>query len=206
MGLERASVGDAASAGPARARLAPAGRRVRRSKKAAPVTTSCSGCRGDAGGHAGPVAAITGAINDAPIDDLEIEDEVFTAERIRMFEAAQLAARNRRIYRVIARERETGVLGGPTMVGVDAEHPRLRPFKFDTSVLQAHRGHRLGRLLKIAMLQVASRRGAAAAQTGHLERGIQRAHDRGQRDTRLRDRCQRHRVAAPPLTRGYGWR
>jgi GNAT superfamily N-acetyltransferase len=97
------------------------------------------------------VAAMTAAINDAPIDDLDIEDEVFTAERIRIFEAAQLAARNR-IYRVIARERETGVLGGHTMVAVDAEHPGYAG-QYDTSVLQAHRGHRLGRLLKIAMLQ-----------------------------------------------------
>jgi GNAT superfamily N-acetyltransferase len=97
------------------------------------------------------VAAMTAAINDAPIDDLDIEDEVFTAERIRIFEAAQLAARNR-IYRVIARERETGVLGGHTMVGVDAEHPGYAG-QYDTSVLQAHRGHRIGRLLKIAMLQ-----------------------------------------------------
>ena len=97
------------------------------------------------------VAAMTAAINDAPVDDLEIEDEVFTAERIRIFEAAQLAAKNR-IYRVIARERETGVLGGHTMVGVDVEHPGYAG-QYDTSVLQAHRGHRLGRLLKIAMLQ-----------------------------------------------------
>ena len=99
----------------------------------------------------GDVAAMTAAINDAPIDDLDIEDEVFTPERIRMFEAAQLAARSR-IYRVIARERETGVFGGHTMVGVDAEHPGYAG-QYDTSVLRAHRGHRLGRLLKIAMLQ-----------------------------------------------------
>ena len=97
------------------------------------------------------VATMTAAINDAPIDDLEIEDEVFTPERIRTFEAAQLAAKDR-IYRVIARERETGVLGGHTMVGVDAEHPGYAG-QYDTSVLRAHRGHRLGRLLKIAMLQ-----------------------------------------------------
>ena len=97
------------------------------------------------------VAVMTAAINDAPIDDLDIEDEVFTPERVRTFEAAQLAARMR-IYRVIARERETGVLGGHTMVGVDAEHPGYAG-QYDTSVLRAHRGHRLGRLLKIAMLQ-----------------------------------------------------
>jgi GNAT superfamily N-acetyltransferase len=97
------------------------------------------------------VAVMTAAINDAPIDDLDIEDEVFTPERVRTFEAAQLTARMR-IYRIIARERETGVLGGHTMVGVDAEHPGYAG-QYDTSVLRAHRGHRLGRLLKIAMLQ-----------------------------------------------------
>jgi GNAT superfamily N-acetyltransferase len=97
------------------------------------------------------VAAMTAAINDAPIDDLDIEDEVFTPERIRTFEAARLAAKDR-IYRVIARERATGALGGHTMVGVDSEHPGYAG-QYDTSVVRAHRGHRLGRLLKIAMLQ-----------------------------------------------------
>ena len=97
------------------------------------------------------VAAMTAAINDAPIDDLDIEDEVFTPERIRAFEAARAAAKDR-TYRIIARHRETGVLGGHTMVGVDGEHPAYAG-QYDTSVLRAHRGHRLGRLLKIAMLQ-----------------------------------------------------
>jgi GNAT superfamily N-acetyltransferase len=97
------------------------------------------------------VATMVAAINDAPTDDLDIEDEVFSPERVRTFEAAQLAAKNR-IYRVIARERETGIFGGHTMVGVDAEHPGYAS-QYDTSVLRAHRGHRLGRLLKIAMLQ-----------------------------------------------------
>ncbi|HEY9377135.1 MAG TPA: GNAT family N-acetyltransferase [Jiangellaceae bacterium] len=97
------------------------------------------------------VATMVAAINDAPFDDLDIEDEVFTPERVRKFETAQLAAKMR-IYRVMARERETGSLGGHTMVGVDAEHPGYAS-QYDTSVLRAHRGHRLGRFLKIAMLQ-----------------------------------------------------
>jgi GNAT superfamily N-acetyltransferase len=97
------------------------------------------------------VAAMTAAINDAPTDDLDIEDEVFSPERIRKFEAARLAA-GERIYRVIARERDTGVLGGHTMVAVNAEQPGYGG-QYDTSVLRAHRGYRLGRLLKIAMLQ-----------------------------------------------------
>jgi GNAT superfamily N-acetyltransferase len=96
------------------------------------------------------VAMMTAAINDAPTDDLDVEDEVFTPERIRAFEAARLANKNR-TYRVIARDRDTGALAGHTMVGVKSEHPGYG-WQYDTSVLRAHRGHRLGRLLKIAML------------------------------------------------------
>ncbi len=53
---------------------------------------------------------MTAAINDAPIDDLDVEDEVFTPERIRSYEDAQLA-RDHRLYRVFARHRETRRLG-----------------------------------------------------------------------------------------------
>ncbi len=97
------------------------------------------------------VVTMTAAINDAPTDDLDIEDEVFSPERIRAFEAARLANKDR-TYRVIARERGTGVLAGHTLVGVNAEHPGYG-WQYDTSVLRAHRGHRLGRLLKIDMLR-----------------------------------------------------
>jgi RimJ/RimL family protein N-acetyltransferase len=97
------------------------------------------------------IARMTEAINDAPTDDLQVEDEVFTPERIRAFEAAQ-AAHRRRVYRLVARERETGALAGHTMVGVDGDRPWLG-WQYDTSVLRAHRGHRLGLLLKIGMLR-----------------------------------------------------
>jgi GNAT superfamily N-acetyltransferase len=97
------------------------------------------------------IARMTEAINDAPIDSLEIDDEVFTPERIRAFETAQ-AALQRRVYRLMARERDTGVLAGHTMVGVDGDRPWLG-WQYDTSVLRAHRGHRLGLLLKIGMLR-----------------------------------------------------
>ncbi|CAN5325038.1 GNAT family N-acetyltransferase [soil metagenome] len=97
------------------------------------------------------VATMTEAINDAPTDDLDVEDEVFTPERIRAFEAAQLA-HDRRLYRLIARERSTGVLAGHTMVAVESDRP-WHAWQYDTSVLRAHRGHRLGLLLKIAMLR-----------------------------------------------------
>jgi GNAT superfamily N-acetyltransferase len=97
------------------------------------------------------VTVMTGAINDAPLEDLDIEDEVFTPERVRAFESSQIA-RGRRIYRLMARHRGTGELAGHTVVGVDVERPWLAT-QFDTSVVRAHRGHRLGLLLKIGMMR-----------------------------------------------------
>jgi len=96
------------------------------------------------------VVALTAAINDAPTDDLDLEDEVFSAERIRAFEAAQEAS-GRRIYRLLARHSDTGDLAGHTMVAVETEQP-WSAWQLDTSVLPEHRGHRLGVLLKVAML------------------------------------------------------
>jgi GNAT superfamily N-acetyltransferase len=97
------------------------------------------------------VARMTAAINDAPTDDLDIEDEVYTPERIRAFDAA-LLAHDRRAYRLVARHRGTGVLAGHTMVAVEGDQPWYG-WQCDTSVLREHRGHRLGLLLKIAMLR-----------------------------------------------------
>lgn len=97
------------------------------------------------------IAGVAGAINDAPTGALEIEDERFPPERIRAWEAA-MAARGERLYRVVARERETGELAGHTVVTVESERPWLGG-QGDTSVLGAHRGHRLGLLLKVDMLR-----------------------------------------------------
>ncbi len=95
------------------------------------------------------MAETTAAINDAPTDDLDIEDVVFPPERVRAYEEAQLA-RGDRLFRVYARHRETGKLAGHTVVVVDGERPELAE-QHDTSVVRAHRGHRLGLLLKTDM-------------------------------------------------------
>lgn len=97
------------------------------------------------------VVAMTAAINDAPTDDLDIEDEVFPVERIRNYETA-MEGRGKRLYRVIARRRDTGVLAGHTVVAVDSERPWIGE-QHDTSVVAPHRGHRLGLLLKTDMLR-----------------------------------------------------
>lgn len=97
------------------------------------------------------LAVLTAAINDAPTDDLDIEDNVYPPERIRAYETAQLE-RGLRLYRVVARHRGTGELAGQSVVVVDEERPALGE-QHDTSVPAAHRGHRLGLLLKLDMLR-----------------------------------------------------
>jgi GNAT superfamily N-acetyltransferase len=97
------------------------------------------------------MAELTATINDAPIDDLDIEDEVFTAERIRDYERATIEG-GHRLYRVLARHRLTGEQAGLTIVAVDVERPELA-YQHDTSVVRAHRGHRLGLLLKADMMR-----------------------------------------------------
>jgi GNAT superfamily N-acetyltransferase len=97
-----------------------------------------------------PVAEMVAAINDAPLDDLEIEDEVYTAERVRAYETAQRLG-GHRLYRVVARHRQSGELAGHTVVAVDTERPTLG-HQHDTAVARTHRGHRLGALLKADMV------------------------------------------------------
>ena len=59
---------------------------------------------------------VTAAINDAPMGELTFEDEVFDLQRLQDIETAR-GARGDRSYRVIARHRETGEIGGHTNGG-----------------------------------------------------------------------------------------
>ena len=97
------------------------------------------------------LAEATAAINDAPLDDLELEDEVFTPDRVRAFEQAQLAS-DFRLYRIIARHLASGEIAGLTVVTVDGQAP-AEGHQLDTSVVKSHRGHRLGQLLKTDMMR-----------------------------------------------------
>jgi GNAT superfamily N-acetyltransferase len=96
------------------------------------------------------MVAVTESINDAPKDDLDLEDDVYSPERLRAYEQAQLKS-DRTIYRVIAREKATGELAGHTTITVERERPHIG-VQNDTAVSRDHRGHRLGALLKSAML------------------------------------------------------
>jgi RimJ/RimL family protein N-acetyltransferase len=93
---------------------------------------------------------LTETINDAPLDDLDYEDEVYSEERVHAYEHAQIES-GFRLRRIVARHRPTGDLAGHTVVVVDGERPTLAE-QHDTSVVRAHRGHRLGLLLKAEML------------------------------------------------------
>ena len=97
------------------------------------------------------LATATEAINDAPLDALELEDEVFTADRVRSYEQTQLD-RGFRLYRIVARQLATGELAGLSVVTVDTQDTR-RGDQHDTSVVRSHRGHRLGQLLKADMVR-----------------------------------------------------
>lgn len=106
-------------------------------------------------GEVEEMVRLWGDINDAPTDDLDIEDEVFSADRLRGYEAAQLAA-GMRLRHVLARHRETGDLGGHTIVAIEEERPH-RGHQHDTTVARAHRGHRLGLVLKASMMDLLQR-------------------------------------------------
>lgn len=96
------------------------------------------------------MVAVTASINDAPKDDLDLEDDVFTPERLRAYEAAR-RGHNQTMYRVIARHRTTGELAGHSVVTVERERPHIAE-QNDTAVSRDHRGHRLGALAKTGML------------------------------------------------------
>ncbi|GAB2457757.1 GNAT family N-acetyltransferase [Nocardioides hungaricus] len=94
---------------------------------------------------------LTESINDAPLDDLDLEDEVFPPERIAAYESAQ-AGLGHVLHRIYARHRGTGELAGHTVVAVEGLRPRIG-HQHDTAVARAHRGHRLGVLLKADMVR-----------------------------------------------------
>jgi GNAT superfamily N-acetyltransferase len=97
------------------------------------------------------LAVLASAINDAPMDDLDYEDEVYTAARMRAYETA-VAGRDQRLYRLVARHLPSGELAGQTVVVVPADDP-TRGAQHDTTVARAHRGHRLGLVLKVGMMR-----------------------------------------------------
>lgn len=88
---------------------------------------------------------------DAPMGELDWEQEVWDAARIR--EQEQLFAGQRRTRLVTAvRHEESGRLVAFTDIGVSQLQPDPA-YQWDTLVLRAHRGRRLGMLAKVANLR-----------------------------------------------------
>lgn len=98
-----------------------------------------------------PMLDVHRAMNDAPLDSLELDDDEWSLERLAASEAST-GAREVRLHRMIARRRADGAIGGFTELAVDPAQPGVGN-QGDTAVVGAHRGHRLGLRLKIAMLQ-----------------------------------------------------
>ena len=85
---------------------------------------------------------------DAPSDDLEVEEEVWDADRLRSnYERARSSGR--RIVETVARHVPSGRLVGFTSVSISAGEPDLA-YQQDTLVLREHRGRALGLRLKAA--------------------------------------------------------
>lgn len=101
------------------------------------------------------LVALHDAINDAPLNDPGMEPDTWTSDRVASYDAA-MAGRRQTVYRVLARHRRSGAWAGQSMLCVDEFAPALA-FQEDTSVVRAHRGHRLGLLMKTDMLRWISR-------------------------------------------------
>jgi len=98
-----------------------------------------------------PAAALYAALNDAPHDPQSVP-AVWDARRVRERVNGLRPAYGLRVYAVAARHDATGELAGFTEVGVDPADPGWG-HQMLTGVTRAHRGHRLGLLVKAAMAQ-----------------------------------------------------
>jgi GNAT superfamily N-acetyltransferase len=96
-------------------------------------------------------ALLSAAMADAPRDE-GVEPEVFDAERIKDLERRCFAS-GQQFYSVAARHEATTRLVAITQIFVDPGTPGWG-FQMITAVLPAHRGHRLGLLVKAEMLDL----------------------------------------------------
>jgi GNAT superfamily N-acetyltransferase len=96
------------------------------------------------------VAAVHEALNDSPRDGA-VEPTAWTPERVRGRMNARIARSPLRRYSLAAIHDGTGDMAALTVVAVDPDVPDWGQ-QLITAVTRAHRGHRLGLLVKTAML------------------------------------------------------
>ena len=99
----------------------------------------------------GQLAVLYNAMSDAPRDP-EIAHEEWDAERIREFVNDLRPHYGLRDYTVVTRHDDTGELAALTEMAVDPADPGWG-IQMNTVVIRKHRGHRLGLLVKIAMME-----------------------------------------------------
>jgi GNAT superfamily N-acetyltransferase len=101
--------------------------------------------------HLAGVAQILNAMNDAPREK-GAEDSVWDADRVRERADSSLVKTGMRGYSVAAVHDATGEMAALTQLVVDPETPEWAHQGL-TAVTRPHRGHRLGLLVKAAMLE-----------------------------------------------------
>jgi RimJ/RimL family protein N-acetyltransferase len=100
----------------------------------------------------GPLASVMNAYADAPRAE-DVEPEEWDAERVREREGRWVRAGVMRGYGVAALHDATGEMAAYTAIEVDPEAPEWG-YQGLTAVTRPHRGHRLGLLVKTAMLEL----------------------------------------------------
>ncbi len=101
--------------------------------------------------HLDRVAELNRALStDAPTGDLDFGEEAWDADRVRHSdERAHITGHS---LTTLAIHSTTGSAAGLTLIHVHHAHPH-RPEQWNTVVAGAHRGHRLGQLIKVVNLQ-----------------------------------------------------
>lgn len=102
--------------------------------------------------YCGPMAEVLNAFNDAPHGENE-EPAIWDADRVRERTGGLARTGLVRAHSVAAVCDATGELAAYTEVGVVPEHPSWG-WQQLTAVIKAHRGHRLGLLVKTEMLSL----------------------------------------------------
>jgi RimJ/RimL family protein N-acetyltransferase len=98
------------------------------------------------------VAEVENAMADAPHDPGE-EETVWDAARVREQIDDTRERRGRRAYTIAALHDASGEMAADTVIEIDPDHPEWG-HQLITAVTRKHRGHRLGLLVKTAMLDL----------------------------------------------------
>ena len=96
------------------------------------------------------VVALHHVMNDAPMGDLDFNDQAFTADHVTEWQE-ELADRNFIRFLLAVRDRASGRLAGFTELALNPSFPDLGQ-QGDTGVFEEFRGHGLGKWLKAEMV------------------------------------------------------